>query len=109
MDGGVEFVFIARQEMSDCAPTTWPGLCSSDGGFAENILVPSYRFLIKIGEGYGLRPEELAPLTDAGLTPYRAIKKVRHLLEPGTSIAVFGMGGLGLYGLQYARLLAPNS
>ena len=31
------------------------------------------------------------------------------MLEPGTSIAVFGMGGLGLYGLQYARLLAPNS
>ena len=92
-----------------CTFAAWPGLSSFDGGFAENIPVPSYRFLIKIDERYGLRPEELAPLTDAGLTPYRAIKKVRHLLEPGTSIAVFGMGGLGLYGLQYARLLAPNS
>jgi alcohol dehydrogenase, propanol-preferring len=92
-----------------CTFAAWPGLSSFDGGFAENILVASYRFLIKIDERYGLRPEELAPLTDAGLTPYRAIKKVRHLLEPGTSIAVFGMGGLGLYGLQYARLLAPNS
>jgi propanol-preferring alcohol dehydrogenase len=92
-----------------CTFAAWPGLSSFDGGFSDNILVPSYRFLIKIDKKYGLKPEELAPLTDAGVTPYRAIKKVRHLLGPGTSIAVFGIGGLGSYGIQYARLLAPNS
>ena len=110
MDGGCGIcIHYKAGDEQLCTFGAWLGLSSSDGGFAENILVPSYRFLIKIGERYGLRPEELAPLTDAGLTPYRAIKKVRHLLEPGTSIAVFGMGGLGLYGLQCARLLAPNS
>jgi propanol-preferring alcohol dehydrogenase len=31
------------------------------------------------------------------------------MLGPGTSIAVVGMGGLGSYGIQYARLLAPHS
>ena len=92
-----------------CTFAAWPGLSSFDGGFSENILVPSYRFLIKIDKKYGLKPEELAPLTDAGLTPYRAIKKVRHLLGPGSSIAVFGIGGLGSYGIQYAKILAPNS
>jgi alcohol dehydrogenase, propanol-preferring len=34
---------------------------------------------------------------------------MKHMLGPGTSIAVIGMGGLGSYGIQYARLLAPNS
>ena len=43
------------------------------------------------------------------LTPYRAIKKVRHLLQPGTGMAVVGIGGLGSYGIQYAKILAPNS
>ena len=68
-----------------CNLAAWPGLSSFDGGFSENILIPSYRFLIKVEKKNGLKPEELAPLTDAGLTPYRAIKKVRHLLQPGTS------------------------
>jgi alcohol dehydrogenase, propanol-preferring len=92
-----------------CKFATWPGLSSFDGGFSEYILVPSYRFLIKVDKKYRLKPEELAPLTDAGLTPYRAIKKVRHLLGPGTYIAVVGIGGLGSYGIQYAKLLAPTS
>ena len=70
------------------------------GVFPRYILVDSYRFLIKI-EGKGdkskLSIEELAPLTDAGLTPYRAIKKIRHTLGPGKVIAVMGIGGLGYY------------
>jgi propanol-preferring alcohol dehydrogenase len=92
-----------------CVAPRWPGLSQYDGGYSEYILVPSYRFLVKVGKKGELVPEELAPLTDAGLTPYRAVKKVRHMLGPGTSIAVIGMGGLGSYGIQYAKLLAPNS
>jgi propanol-preferring alcohol dehydrogenase len=92
-----------------CNSPRWPGLSSYNGGFADNILVPSYRFLINVPPGYGLNPEELAPLTDAGLTPYRAIKKVMHILVPGTSVAVVGIGGLGSYAIQYVKLLAPNS
>ncbi|HKX82233.1 MAG TPA: NAD(P)-dependent alcohol dehydrogenase [Nitrososphaera sp.] len=92
-----------------CIAPHWPGLSRRDGGYSEFMLVPSYRFLVKVPEKGGLIPEEIAPLTDAGLTPYRAVRKVRHLLGPGTSIAVVGMGGLGSYGIQYARLLAPHS
>lgn len=92
-----------------CVAPRWPGLSQLDGGYSEYILVPSYRFLVKVGKKGKLVPEELAPLTDAGLTPYRAIKKVRHMLGPGTKIAVIGLGGLGSYGIQYAKLLAPNS
>jgi len=92
-----------------CVAPQWPGLSQRNGGYSEYILVPSYRFLVKVPEKGRLTPQELAPLTDAGLTPYRAVKKVRHLLGPGTSIAVVGIGGLGSYGIQYARLLGPNS
>lgn len=101
--------FCKRGDEQLCVAPYWPGLSQHDGGFAEYIVVPSYRFLVKVPKKGGLNPEELAPLTDAGLTPYRAVKKVRHMLGPGTSIAVVGMGGLGSYGIQYARLLAPHS
>lgn len=101
--------FCKRGDEQMCNRPHWPGLSNFDGGFSEYLFVPSYRFLVKVGKRGGLMPQELAPLADAGLTPYRAIKKVKHMLGPGTSIAVVGMGGLGMYGIQYARLLAPNS
>jgi alcohol dehydrogenase, propanol-preferring len=82
---------------------------TDDGGYSEYVLVPSYRHLVKVDKASGLKPVDLAPLTDAGLTPYRAIKKVRHLLGPGKSIAVIGLGGLGFYGMQYAKILGQGS
>ena len=96
-----------------CNFPRWPGLSAYDGGYSEYIIVPSYRFLIKVGNLFtnssSIRPEELAPLTDAGLTPYRAIKKIRHLLGPGKTIAIFGIGGLGSYAIQYAKTLGRSS
>ncbi|HET7344578.1 MAG TPA: NAD(P)-dependent alcohol dehydrogenase [Nitrososphaeraceae archaeon] len=95
-----------------CINPKWPGLSSwNDGGYSQYILVPSYRFLINVKnyEKYDIKPEELAPLTDAGLTPYRAIKKIRHLLGPGTNIAIVGVGGLGSYGVQYAKIFGAGS
>jgi alcohol dehydrogenase, propanol-preferring len=92
-----------------CSFPRWPGLSSYEGGFSEHILVPSYRFLIKVDKRFGIDPEELAPLTDAGLTPYRAIKKIRHLLGPDKSIAVVGIGGLGSYGIQYAKIIGQSA
>jgi propanol-preferring alcohol dehydrogenase len=82
---------------------------TDDGGYSEYILVPTYRYLVKVDKTSGLTPVDLAPLTDAGLTPYRAIKKVRHLLGPGKSIAVIGLGGFGFYGMQYAKILGQGS
>ena len=76
-----------------CKYAKWPGLSSFDGGYSEFILVPSYRFLIKVDKtkNNNTNPENLAPFTDACLTPYRAIKKTKHLLGSGKSIAVFGI------------------
>ncbi len=60
---------------------------------------------------YNLSPEELAPLTDAGLTPYRGIKKLRAAgaVGPDRVIAVFGAGGLGVYAVQYAKMLSSGA
>jgi propanol-preferring alcohol dehydrogenase len=68
-----------------------------------------YRQLIKAQ--HRLKWEELAPLTDAGVTPYRAIKKLRAagVLGPDCVMAVFGASGLGSYAVQYAKLLSAGA
>lgn len=86
-----------------CPNVRWPGF-GEYGGFAEFVPVPA-RYLIKVDKQ--LKFEELAPLTDAGVTPYRGIKKLLNAgaLGPNRVMAVFGVGGLGLYAVQYAKLL----
>jgi propanol-preferring alcohol dehydrogenase len=66
-------------------------------------LVPHERYLVKLS---ALNPVEAAPLTDAALTPYRAIRKALPFLEPDHHALVIGLGGLGQYGLKLLRLLA---
>ena len=70
-----------------------------------------YEYLIRIDKKYNLKAEELAPLTDAGLTPYRGIKKLRNAgaLGPDRVLAVIGIGGLGTYAVQYAKLLSSGA
>jgi propanol-preferring alcohol dehydrogenase len=75
-----------------------------DGGMAEYMLVPSARFLVSIG---GLDPAEAAPLGDAALTPYHAIKRSLPLLTPGTTAVVIGVGGLGHMAVQILRAVSP--
>lgn len=74
-----------------------------DGGMAEYMLVPSARLLLPLGD---LDPREAAPLTDAGLTPYHAIKRSLHLLVPGSTALVIGVGGLGHMAVQLLRALS---
>jgi alcohol dehydrogenase, propanol-preferring len=73
-----------------------------DGGHAPYVLVPEARFLIPIGD---LDPVEAAPLTDAGITTYSAIKSALPGIWPGSAAVVIGIGGLGLYAVQFLRQL----
>jgi len=75
-----------------------------DGGMAPLMLVPSARSLVRLGD---LDPAIAAPLTDAGLTPYHAVKRSLDLLEPGTTAVVIGVGGLGHMAVQILRALSP--
>ena len=73
-----------------------------DGGHAPYVLVPEARFLVPIGD---LDPIEAAPLTDAGITTYTAIKTALPGIWPGSTAVVIGIGGLGLYAVQFLRQL----
>ncbi len=73
-----------------------------DGGHAPYALVPEARFLVPIGN---LDPIEAAPLTDAGITTYSAIKPALPGIWPGSTAVVIGVGGLGLYAVQFLRQL----
>lgn len=75
-----------------------------DGGMAEYMLIPSPRFLVPLGS---LSPVKAAPLTDAALTPYHAIKRSLPLLMAGSTAVVLGVGGLGHMAVQLLRVLTP--
>ena len=73
-----------------------------DGGMAEYMTVPA-RNLVPLGDS---DPVDAAPLADAGLTPYHAIKRAMpHLDGGGRSALVIGLGGLGMIGVQILTAL----
>ncbi len=92
-----------RQDENLCQNPIYPGVMV-DGGWAEKLLVQHPRNLVKLN---GLDPVIAAPLTDAALTPYRAIKKVMSKLGPGKRLGIIGIGGLGHMALQIAKALTP--
>jgi alcohol dehydrogenase, propanol-preferring len=74
----------------------------TDGGLAERVAIPDARNLVPAD---GLDPVRAAPLTDAALTPYHAIRPVLGRLRPGTTAVVIGVGGLGHVAVQLLALL----
>jgi len=75
-----------------------------DGGMADYMLVPSARLLVPLGN---LSPAKAAPLSDAALTPYHAIKRALPSLNGESTAVVLGVGGLGHMAIQLLRVLAP--
>jgi propanol-preferring alcohol dehydrogenase len=80
-----------------------PGL-GAPGSMAEYLIVDDVRHLVPLG---GLDPVAAVALTDAGLTPYHAIKASLAKLVPGSTAVVIGVGGLGHLGIQILRALTP--
>jgi propanol-preferring alcohol dehydrogenase len=73
-----------------------------DGGYAEYVVVPARRYLLPLD---GLDPVAAAPLADAGVTPYRAVRRVREHVGDDATLVVLGVGGLGQFAVQYGKLL----
>jgi len=84
-----------------CERHEFTGL-TRDGGFADYVLVDE-RSLLPLPAG--VEPVEVAPHADAGITAYHAVKKLVPRLEPGSTAAVIGIGGVGHIGLQLVRVL----
>ena len=83
---------------------TFGGGLGSDGGMADYMLVPAVRLLVPLGD---LSPAKAAPLSDAALTPYHAIKRALPQLNSDSTVVVMGVGGLGHMAIQLLRVLAP--
>ncbi|MBF4567574.1 NAD(P)-dependent alcohol dehydrogenase [Plantibacter sp. VKM Ac-2880] len=79
-----------------------PGL-GAQGSMAEYMIVDDVRHLVPIGD---LDPVKNVSLTDAGLTPYHAIKRSLPKLGAGTYAVVIGSGGLGHVGIQMLKALS---
>ena len=63
---------------------------SVDGAYAE-YAVADERYVVPVPDAVSSR--DAAPLTCAGVTTFKAIKVAD--VQPGESVAVFGIGGLG--------------
>lgn len=76
-----------------------------DGGYSDHVLVPHPRYLLDCdGIAAGLAGTYMC----AGLTGYSALRKVAPLAA-GEPLAIIGLGGVGLMGLQFARALYPQA
>jgi propanol-preferring alcohol dehydrogenase len=90
-----------RGEENLCVLGADPGR-GRDGGYAESVVVPSPRYLFALR---GLDPVRAAPLADAGVTSYRAVRRViPALTDHSTTAVVIGAGGLGQFAIQYIKL-----
>lgn len=80
-----------------------PGLGADSGALAEYMIVESTRHLVPIGD---LDHVKTAPLADAGLTPYHAVKHALPKLGANSVAVVFGIGGLGHIGIEIIKHLS---
>ena len=71
-----------------------------NGGYAEYVLVPHFKYLIKIS---GIDLEGAASLACSGLTAFTAVKKANA--SPDQFLVIIGAGGLGLMGIQIAKAI----
>ena len=76
----------------------------TDGGYSDYVLVPSYKYLVKIGEE--LDTDSSAPLSCSALTAYGAVKNAN--LKPDDNVVVVGAGGLGLMAIQLAKAITGS-
>lgn len=88
-----------RGEDQLCNLAGWLGI-GTDGGYAEYLRVPTEKYVLPLD---GLDPATAAPLTDAALTPYRAVQHAGDL-TPADTIVCIGIGGLGQFGVQFAAM-----
>ena len=76
----------------------------NDGGYADYILVPSYKYLVKLGDE--IDTDVSAPLSCSALTAYGAVKNGN--LTPNDNVVIVGTGGLGLMAIQLAKAITGS-
>lgn len=100
-------------ECYDCK-TYGPDFCSgrkvkgiSDAGyFAEYAVVDAASAVVVADDESGFDVRQLSPIFCAGVTVWDALERAK--IEPGQSVAVLGLGGLGQLAVQYATALGAK-
>ena len=82
-----------------CRAVAVPGI-EREGGLADAVALPAAS-LVPIPPG--VTPEAAATAVDAGATAWHAVTR-SAAVAPGETVLVIGVGGLGSYGVQIARL-----
>jgi D-arabinose 1-dehydrogenase-like Zn-dependent alcohol dehydrogenase len=85
-----------RGDLVDCRNLRIPGI-NYDGGYAEAMVAPADA-LARIPDE--LSAADAAPLLCAGVTTFHALRESGA--RPSDVVAIFGIGGLGHLGVQYA-------
>lgn len=75
-----------------------------DGGLAELVVAPAASVVARPHE---VGPGAAATATDAGGTALHAVSR-RGAVSDGDAVVVIGVGGLGAYGVQFARLAGAS-
>src|SRR5580693_3527890 len=91
-----------RGDFRNCRNLKVPGI-SYDGGYQQYMVAP-VEAVVPIPDG--LTDVEAAPLLDAGITTYNALRNSGAM--PGDLVAVQGIGGLGHLGVQFANKFGYN-
>ncbi len=85
-----------RGDFRNCRNQKITGI-SYDGGYQQYMVAPA-EALVSIPDG--LDDVDAAPLLDAGVTTFNALRRSGAM--PGDLVAVQGLGGLGHLGIQFA-------
>jgi propanol-preferring alcohol dehydrogenase len=110
-DMGLIYIYLACHRCEWCLRGQ-ENLCSDlkrvgfelPGGYAQSVRVPSDAFC---PFPPNVPSEEMAILTDAVGTSYRAVKVLADV-RVGQDVLVVGAGGLGIHGIQIANLCGAN-
>ncbi|KAG9244770.1 chaperonin 10-like protein [Calycina marina] len=81
----------------------YPDSSKSYGGYANYCRAPAH-FAVKIPDG--LKLEDAAPMLCGGITVYNPLKK--NGCGPGKKVGIVGIGGLGHFGLLFAKALGAD-
>lgn len=83
----------------DTYNSTYPDDSKSYGGYADYARHPS-AFVIKIPDE--ISSEHAAPMLCGGITLYSPLKQ--NGCGPGKKVGIVGIGGLGHFGILYAKV-----
>jgi propanol-preferring alcohol dehydrogenase len=106
-DAGLLYIYVTCRQCEPCL-TGFENLCPNlkrvgfelPGGYAQYVKVPAYAFC-----PFDRRRsfEEMSILTDAVATSYHAVVALAKV-QVGQTVLIVGAGGLGIHGVQIAKL-----